>query len=169
MSDHFPGEITIGGDIPNRLLDRLSEMIASEGVSIDWQYALDRPAVRKAIEEAAAKGETARFTDDEAICGQFEDLEAFLVRHRIHFDRHSDARYEYDSENVYYRGAGKPLVVPSNQSKQDLASSGDILQILDNRKADKAKLEAIRKLIRVPAPLEPIRFTGPPPRTGGKP
>ena len=42
MADHFPGEITIGGDIPLRLLDSLSEMIASENVSIDWQYALDK-------------------------------------------------------------------------------------------------------------------------------
>ena len=66
MSDRFPGEITIGGSIPRRLLDKLAEMIASEGVSIDWQYALDKAAVREAIEAAAARGETVRFTDDEA-------------------------------------------------------------------------------------------------------
>ncbi len=66
MSDRFPAEITIGGNIPRRLLDKLAGMIASEGVSIDWQYAMDKAAVRAAIEAAASRGETARFTDDEA-------------------------------------------------------------------------------------------------------
>ena len=169
MADHFPGDITIGGDIPVRLLDRLSEMIAAENVSIDWQYALDNTQVREAIEQAAATGQTVRFTKDEAVHGQFEELEEFLVRRRIHFDRHSDARYEYDGENAHYRGRGRPIVTLSAQNGDDATRCQEIQKILAGRKSDQAKLEAIRKLIPVPPPLAPIRFTGPPPRAGGKP
>ncbi len=158
MADHFPGEITIGGDIPLRLLDSLSEMIASENVSIDWQYALDKAQVRKAIEQAAASGQTVRFTDNEARQGQFDELESFLVRHRIHFDRHSDARHEYDGENVHYRGRGRPGVMLATQNGRDAICCQEILKILAGRKPDRAKLETIRKLIRVSAPLAPVRF-----------
>jgi hypothetical protein len=56
MSDHFPGEITLGGRIPPRLLDRLAGMIADEGLSIDWQHALDKAAVKKAVEAARRFG-----------------------------------------------------------------------------------------------------------------
>ena len=120
MSDRFPGDITIGGDIPHRLLDLLSEMIASEGVSIDWQYTLGKAAVQKVIEDAVARKETVRFTDDEACYGQFEELEGFLVERGIHFDRHSDARYEYDGENAYYRGGRKVIVMPAGQNSDPL-------------------------------------------------
>lgn len=169
MADHFPGNITIGGDISVRLLDSLSEMIASENVSIDWQYALDKAQVREAIEQAAATGQTVRFTDEEAVGGQFEELEAFLVRRRIHFDRHSDARYEYDGENAHYRGRGSPVVTLSAQNGDDATRCQEIQKTLAGRRSDQAKLEAIRKLIQALPPLAPIRFTGPSPRTGGKP
>jgi hypothetical protein len=158
MSDRFPGEITIGGRIPRRLLDTLAGMIASEGVSIDWQYALDKAAVRAAIEAAAAKGETVRFTNDEAAYGEFLDLEGWLTSHGIHFDRHSDARYEYDGENAYHRGGRKVIVMPAGQNGDPQVRCQDILKILDNSKADKAKLDSIRRLVAVCASLKPVRI-----------
>lgn len=158
MSDRFAAAITLGGDVPRRLLDKLADMIASEGVSIDWQYSLDKSAVQKAIEDAVATTETIRFTDDQASYGQFEQLEGFLVKHRIHFDRHSEARYEYDGENVYYRGGRKVAVMLANYSGDPLVSCQDVRKILDNSKSDQTRLDAIRRLITVPAPLAPIRL-----------
>lgn len=157
MSDRFPGDITIGGDIPRRLLDSLAEIIASEGVSIDWQYTLDKAAVRAAIEDAVAHKETVRFTDDEACYGGFEALEDFLVEHGIHFDRHSDARYEYDGENAYYRGV-RVIAMLAGQNSDPLVRCQDILKILGRSKPDRAKLEAVRRLVAIPTPLNPIRF-----------
>jgi len=79
MSDRFPAEITIGGNIPRRLLEELAGMVASEGVSLDWQYALDQAGVRAAIETAAAKGETVRFTDDEACYAEWWIMRSDLL------------------------------------------------------------------------------------------
>ena len=159
MSDHFPGEITIGGIIPRRLLDELAGMIASEGVSIDWQYALDKAAVRKAIDAAAEHGETVRFTDDEACYGQFEDLENWLTSHGIDFDRHSDARYEHDGENAHGRGRKRPVVMKSDQSGQDMADADEVRKILTNEAPPDGKLARIAKLVAVPPALAPIVLT----------
>ena len=159
MSDHFPGDITIGGDIPRRLLDKLAEMIASEGVSIDWQYALDEAAVRAAIEAAASKGETVRFTDDEACYGQFDDLENWLTGRGISFDRHSDARYEYDGENAYGRTHKRPVVMKSDQSSQDLVSTEEVRKVLASQASPDRKLARIAKLVAVPPALNPIVLT----------
>ena len=159
MSDRFPGEITIGGSIPRRLLDELAGMIASEGVSIDWQYTLDKAAVRKAVEEAGAKGETVRFTDDEAVCGQFEDLENWLTSHGIDFDRHSDARYEYDGENAHGRGRKRPATMNSDQSGNDLVRANEVRRILASQAPADRKLTQIARLAAVPPALTPIVLT----------
>jgi len=159
MSDRFPAEITIGGRIPRRLLDELAGMIASEGVSIDWQYTLDKAAVQKAIEEAGAKGETVRFTDDEACYGQFEDLENWLTSHGIDFDRHSDARYEYDGENAHGRGRKRPVIMNSDQSGNDLVSAEEVRRIRASQAPADRKLTQIAKLAAVPPALTPIVLT----------
>jgi hypothetical protein len=160
MSDRFPGEITIGGNISRLLLDELAEKIASEGVSIDWQYTLDKTAVRKAIEAAAARGQTVRFTDDEACYGQFEDLEVWLTSHGIDFDRHSDARYEYDSENVYGRGRKRPVVMNSDQSGKDLVNAEEVRKVLARPWPPDRRLAQIAQLVAAPPALTPIVLTG---------
>jgi hypothetical protein len=159
MSDRFPAEITIGGNIPRRLLDELAGMIASEGVSLDWQYALDQAGVRAAIETAAAKGETVRFTDDEAAYGQFDDLENWLTSHGIDFDRHGDARYEYDGENAYGRGRKRPVIVNADQSGKDLVSAVETRKVLASQAPADQKLAQIAKLVDVPPALTPIVLT----------
>jgi len=159
MSDRFPGEITIGGMIHRRLLDELAGMIASEGVSIDWQYTIDKAAVLAAIEAAAARGETVRFTDDEACYGQFENLENWLTSHGIDFDRHSDARYEYDGENAHGRGRKRPVVMSSDQSNNDLVSAEEVRKILTTRASPDRNLARIARLVAVPPALTPIVLT----------
>lgn len=159
MSDRFPGDITIGGKIPRQLLDELAGMIASEGVSIDWQYAIDKGAVRVAIEAAADRGETIRFTDDQARFGQFEELENWLTSHGIDFDRHSDARYEYDGENAYGRNRKRPVVMNSDQSNNDLVNAAEVRKILASQAPADRKLTQIAKLATVPPALPPIVLT----------
>ena len=159
MSDRFPAEITIGGSIPRRLLDELAGMIASEGVSLDWQYALDKTAVREAIEAAAARSDTVRFTDEEACGGRFDDLENWLTSHGIDFDRHGDARYEYDGENAYGRGRKRPVIVNADQSGKDLVSAEKVRTVLVSQGPPDRKLARIAKLVAIPPALTPIVLT----------
>ena len=122
MADSFPGEIMIGGKVPAALLEEFLGKIGStgakvggyDGVEFDAKTAED---LRRALDEDAHLF----LVDDQARYGQFEELEAFCVQHGISFDRHSDARYEFDSENVYFRpGMKGPLVIRSDNDGDDL-------------------------------------------------
>jgi len=156
MADHFPAEITIGGRIPRRLLAELAEHIAFEGVGLDWQYALDEAAVCEAIEAADAQGQTVRFTEDEACCGEFEELEHWLFSHGIDFDRHNAARFEHDGENVYARSGMSLVSMNCDQSGNDLVPAEEIRKILADQSTPSQKLARITRLAAAPPGLTPV-------------
>lgn len=167
MADYFPAEIHIGGPIPRAALDDLIEAILAEGVSLH-DYGGPGPT-REELDEALREGAAVDLYDDQACYGQFEDLEAFLVNHGIHFDRHGDAHCEFNAENVHYRGSREPLIMLADQSGNSLVRCQEVLEILDGLAGDKTKLKAIRDLAAPPhaTPLKPIQFIGgaPCPRT----
>jgi hypothetical protein len=122
MSDHFPGEITIGGKIAAALLEEFLQEVAATGASVG-DYG-DTPFVGKTAEElreALDESGHLHLADAEVRYGQFEELEAFCVQHGIPFDRHSDAKYEFDAENVSFRpGMEHPQQIFSNNNGDDL-------------------------------------------------
>jgi hypothetical protein len=159
MSDHFPAEIHIGGPFPRALLDELIGVIAAEGTSLE-DYG-SPCATEESLREAFREGAVVSLYDAEASFGQFDALEAFLVKHHIPFDRYSDAFYEYNAEAVFYRGRGEPIIMPTDQEGQIMVHAEVIAKVLDNGSLDAPrKLNAVRRLI-APAgtePLAPIRF-----------
>jgi hypothetical protein len=159
VSDHFPGEIRIGGPIPRAALNALVRAAAQEGASLEGYGgpAADRDALRQAFREGAI----VTLYDDQARYGEFDGLEAFLVRHRIHFDRHSEAFCEYNAEIVSYRGGKEAVALPADQSGHVMLCWEEVVGILDDQAlADRAKLDAIRRLVNQPGtePLAPSRF-----------
>jgi len=158
MSEHIPAEIHIGGPVPRAVLPELFRVICEEGVSME-DYDGPQPSeadLKKAFREDVVMS----LYDAQACFGQFEALEAFLAEHHIHFDRHSDAHYEFDGENVYYRGEGEPLVTNADQRGNRLVPAQDILGILNAPSDADAKVEAIRELVDPPQakPIIPIHF-----------
>ena len=83
----------------------------------------------------------------------------WLTSHGIDFDRHSDARYEYDGENVYGRGRKRPVVWNSDQSGKDLVSAEEVRSILASKAPAERKLTKIARLVVVPPTLAPIVLT----------
>jgi hypothetical protein len=159
MSDYFPAEIHIGGPVPRAALDGLIEAIEAQGGSLS-DYGGAEPT-RDVLVDAIKEGAIVNLYDDQACCGQFADLEAFLVEHGIHFNGHNDAHYECDAENLFYRGGPGPIRTPATQGGGCLVACRDILVVLDDPSpADSDKLRGIRDLVAPPqaAPLEPIRF-----------
>lgn len=159
MADYFPGEIRIGGPIPRAVLPELIRAILAAGPSLG-DYGRAR-ATQESLEEALRDGRIVELCDEQACGGQFADLEAFLVERGIHFDRHSDARHEFDAQNVHCRGKGPPLVVPATQGGESLIRRQGVLEALDDPSLPaEDKLKAIRQLVASPqlSPLEPIRL-----------
>jgi len=128
MSERFAAEVRIGGNVPAGLLDRFLGELNSAGVRVGG-YDGDPLDAHNAAELRQALDEDGHLVlaDAEASYGQFEELEAFCVQHGILFDRHSDAHFEYDSENVYLRvGMETPMSVYSNSQSEDLTDVGKL-------------------------------------------
>ena len=160
MSDHFPAEIHIGGPIPRASLEELVGVIVADGASLE-DYG-SPCATEESLREAFREGAVVSLYDAEASFGQFDAVEAFLVKHRIPFDRYSDAFYEYNAEAVFYRGRGEPIIMPTDQEGHIMIHAEVIAKVLDDGSLDAAgKLEAIRRRVHPPdaGPLAPIRFT----------
>ncbi len=157
MADRFPAVITIGGRIPRRLLDELAGVIADQGLCDGWgdRY-LDKKKIMEDIVSAADQTLPVQYVNDQARYGEFEDLESWLTNHGIDFDRHNDARYEYDAENVYGRGRKQPAITGSNQNGEDVIGAGEIRRTLAGRAQPARKLARIAKLIELPPALGPI-------------
>lgn len=106
MSDYLAAQLTIGGCISRALAPRLCKLITHAGLSLDWGEAPLEPA---SVEELLAARRTIdgdwllQLADDDAPYGSFPDLEAFLMKHEIPFDRQTDAGHGYDACLVTYR------------------------------------------------------------------
>lgn len=158
MTDRFPAEMHIGGPIPRHLVMQFIKAIAAEGVSLDHYGGplADVESTRFRLRQGAILS----LFDTEVAGGRFARLEAFLVRHAIHFDRHCDAYHQDDAQQVCHRG-GQPAVFPSNHAGKLLVRAEEIREVLDRTSAgDHQKLSIIRQLVCPPetSPLEPIRF-----------
>ena len=159
MADHFPGDIRIGGPVPRACLKRLIRAIVAEGASLEGYGGLD--ATEESVRQAVCEGAIVRLYADQARYGAFEDLEAFLVRRRIHFDRYSEAYCEYNAEVVSYRGDKEAVVLPADQQGHVMLGWDEVKAVLDDKAlSDSQKVEAIRRLVARPGtePLAPIRF-----------
>jgi len=157
MADRFSAEITIGGRIPLELLDELVGVVETEGLGVEWGVAgLDKSEIRQVIVEAAQNGRTARFVDDQACYGWFEDLESWLTANGVDFDRYNECRYEYEAQNVYGRGSKQPVVFTADQEGVNLVYVRKLRKVLTGGGQPTGKLKRIAKLIRTPSELGPI-------------
>ena len=104
MADYFAGEIRIGGKLPADLLEEFLGELNSSGAKVGG-YDGAPVACKNAEELRHALDENGHLflVNDEARYGMFEELEDFLCEHDIPYDRHSDARFEWDAENVTFR------------------------------------------------------------------
>ena len=159
MTDHYPAEIHIGGPVPRTVLDELVKQIVDAGASLEGYG--ECTVTDKSVREALWEGHIVDLFDDRACCGRFDELENFLVRRRIHFNRHCEAYCEYDAENVYFRGGERKLSTPANQEGDAMIRCEDVTDVLNNDGLDdRDKLEALAGLVTPPEtkPMEPIRF-----------
>jgi hypothetical protein len=159
MSDYYPAEIRIGGPIPQIILTELIRAIVNEGVSLDGYGGPD--VTEEALWQAFRQGAIVALYADQARYGEFDLLEAFLGKHRIHFDRFSEAFCEYNAEAVRYRGGKETVVLPADQNGNVLLCREEIAAVLEDASLDApAQVEAIRRLVNPPEtePLAPIRF-----------
>jgi hypothetical protein len=122
----------------------LLEHVHNEGLRWNWtEDAVKATTAEELIEELRQHDtDVLRAGHDEARYGSFDDLEAFLVRHGIAFDRQSDAKYEHDGRLVRFRpGMGQPHQSLATQAGvpvievEDLRPIQEVLQQGDREEA----------------------------------
>jgi hypothetical protein len=158
MGDYFAGDIEIGGKISRKDLNELIEKILEGGLKKDYNFLYTRGE----LVEAFATQKSVSLCDDQAKYGEFPELEAWLIEHKIPFDRHSDARYEYDAVNTYCRVEDNKVILNtlySTQDGADLLDKGCIGSIVnDSGLTDTEKINELQRIINKVESLPPIEI-----------
>lgn len=102
MADRFPGKIEIGGEIKPELIDGLLEAIQQDSPCSGPDYFGETPESLEDL-HTAVHDDYLTLTDDQAHYGNFPAIEAFCIANKIPFQRHSDAKYEYDAEFIVFQ------------------------------------------------------------------
>ncbi len=106
MVDTISTHITLGGRLPRKLVPELCEVISHHSVSLDWDQELFQPTCEGDLLAAcrSSGSPTSLFLcDHSAPWGEFVELQKFLVRHELHFDRYHESKYEISSELLCFR------------------------------------------------------------------
>ncbi len=155
MSEHLPAEIKIGGKVRRSTAEALCEVIAGEGVALDWGEARFRP---QTVEELlAARSDDGndvtllRLCDDQATWGEFDDLERFLRDNDVAYIRHSDGKYDLDPEDAAFHpdtglvqwltDHNRNPVVSASELKPIVGALARLLAAVRRGKAPAAKIE----------------------------
>ena len=149
MSDEFPTIITLGGEVENGLIPELAELIFKEEMQIAWgdRCFHNTDEVTEALRQDILAGKCPQFFADEQECGEFENLERFLVEHKIDFDRHHSARYEFPSEIVRFRkNMEEPLWAETDDHGNQRVPASSIIEALKGRYDIKHLSSLIEKL-----------------------
>ena len=178
MADRMATEIWIGGTISNALAEKLCAVVRDTVASLEWGGSVFAPQTVTELLEANDDGHLHLYDDDRA-WGEFADVEEFLRKHEIPYDRQTASRYEYDAEEAIHRpgiglevnittGSGNPIVEiaslqPVVKSLRALckhlkSGKGDKVSIL--RRAERLQKLLLSKLPREMPPLEPFTIVG---------
>lgn len=104
MPDRFAATIDIGDEITNpKVAAALITAIADDGPRWEWgEPSLEsEDEIIDLMQDTA--GGTLRLVDEEARYGQFDAIESACRELGLSFVRHSEARYEYDGELVWWQ------------------------------------------------------------------
>lgn len=178
MSDHFAASITIGGPIPQRLVEPLCQAIAQERLSLEWGDAPFKPASAQDLLDACTNihaADVLQLCDEHAPWGEFVDLEKFLIAQGIAFDRSHEAKFDVNARLSQFRAGGKLIsfntsveghvVVPLRDAlclRNDVRKACELLAKKRSEPAERklqSALEGFARLVVEPAaPLSALQI-----------
>ena len=110
MADRVSASIEIGGTLTSTTYLELAQIIADEGLSIEWDGEPFAPAHRTA-------GEPLQLYAHEVPWGRFEALEAWCVAHALPFARWAGGYgREWTAERVVFTGNGEPTSYTADEN-----------------------------------------------------
>jgi len=132
MADRMATEISIGGRIPRAIADDLADAVRNENVSLDWDAPVFSPTTIDDLLAVLVDGHLT-LVDTARAWGEFDELETFLVAHHIAFTRHTEGKYEYSPEVVFFRrGMRRPVQFLTNQRGEISIPESNLAPIIKN-------------------------------------
>lgn len=161
MADRMCAEIWIGGRVPAKLGPALVKAIREEDMSLDWGNSAFVPQTVEDLDQAKDDEGYLHFCDVDASYGQFGDLEAFLVTHKIPFERRSEGKYEHSPEVVQYLPKYKgPISWYATQNGEMLVEREEVAKALRSleRGYHYVAMKKLRRLIGPEIQLPPFEI-----------
>lgn len=120
MADRVSASIVVGGMISAPDYAELSEIIANEGLSIEWDGEAFEP-------EHRTVGEPLRLYAHEIAWGRFQTLEAWCVEKKLPFVRWSGAYAgQWGAERVVFTGEGEPISYAADEDDDVVIARGTV-------------------------------------------
>ena len=171
MSERRAAEIWIGGTIQPELVNEMCAAIRGEQLSLEWGDAVFEP--RDADELLEGLGgldgvDVLHFCDDRAAWGQFAELEEFLRKRRLPYDRRTGASDCYDGAIAQFRPGRKLAETTTNANGYPVADADAVekawrlltkaQQALKQGKSPRRQLSRATKLLAgaLPPDLPPL-------------
>ncbi len=178
MSDRFPAQICIGGQLSRTkrlypddkvddgtVLNGLIAVLGMDYASHEYGDApISYPCTEAELLETYLDDGFLVFKNDQAVNGEFQETEQFCMDHDIPFDRCSDHYCEYDAENVHWRpGMNSPMIRYADSHGSEIVDGATVREALskltsfsyDHRTALVTEAE---KLLQAACPELPPEF-----------
>ena len=142
MADRVSASIALGGSITAAQLEALTQLIADEGLSTEWDGEPFGPS-------QITPCEPLQLYAHEVAWGMFEELEAWCREHRVPYVRWSGGYgSEWGAERVVFDGAGEPRSYDADEN--------------DRIFVDRATVERLGSVEAILAHFDAAEFTLPP-------
>ena len=146
MSERMAAEIMIGGAVPAATVPELCKLICNNKLGPEHDAAFEPHTAEDLLAgcQAYEDAQVLCLYDDQARWGQFAELEAFLEKQHIAFDRFSEGKYDIQPEWVAYRPASGLLAFLTDGDRTPLVHADKVQRALKRLAAALEHLEANR-------------------------
>ena len=154
MSDRFPTEITIGGQLTAKELAALVTHVHADGLGIEWEPAGKASSLKQRALQAVKDRQPVTFSDCEIANGDIPGTIAFCQKHNLSYVCRVTGKYDFNGEIRWWSPGMEKERVWQHTTKE----ADEPMLTMDDLKdleADGKKLEDAISLLESVAPSPP--------------
>ena len=155
MADRFPIRYEIGGELTHAALDELIEHLIEVPLTREYGGCDDEGSLLKEVERVSGRTSLKVCNNDLAPYAT-EQLDLFLMEHRLPFVQRADARFEYNGEIQWWRPGMKHLgrwEFTNTEAKEILISLDALKRALKKRKSLRRVIAEMERVAPDPGPI----------------
>ncbi|HOC54009.1 MAG TPA: hypothetical protein PKI20_00160 [Verrucomicrobiota bacterium] len=155
MADRFPIRYEIGGKIASAVFDALLEHLLAVQMTREYGGCDDEASLRKEAEQISGNS-SLKVCNSELAPYLTDELDLFLVEHRLAFVKRTDARHEYGGQIEWWRPGMKHLAkweFTNTEATEVHVSLEFLRKALGQRKTLRKVVEGLEGVAPDPGPL----------------